>query len=133
MSEMGSFKKLDDTKFTILKGGPYTPGNSPKNKHAFSPVKKLLESKQGLPHDSELLKIPPVLGELCRIVSKDNTAYIKEVKERWDTFQSLTVFYSIMKKVMKPQMKFNTEERAINMLKSLPRSWDESVRPCFMS
>ncbi|MGH0159891.1 UNVERIFIED_CONTAM: hypothetical protein FKN15_038343, partial [Acipenser sinensis] len=57
-----------------------------------------------------------VLGELCRIVSKDNTAYIKEVKERWDTFQSQAVFYGIMKKVMKPPMTFNTCKVYISLL-----------------
>ncbi|KAI5613946.1 hypothetical protein C0J50_3860 [Silurus asotus] len=70
-----------------------------------------------------------VLGELCRIVSKDNTAYIKEVKERWDTFQSQAIFYGIMKKVMKPPMTLNTEERAINMLKSLPAMFPSAVAP----
>ncbi|KAI5099331.1 hypothetical protein C0J45_11470 [Silurus meridionalis] len=70
-----------------------------------------------------------VLGELCRIVSKDNTAYIKEVKERWDTFQSQAIFYGIMKKVMKPPVTLNTEERAINMLKSLPAMFPSAVAP----
>ncbi|RXM32760.1 hypothetical protein EOD39_15730 [Acipenser ruthenus] len=70
-----------------------------------------------------------VLGELCRIVSKDNTAYIKEVKERWDTFQSQAVFYGIMKKMMKPPMTFNTEEQAINMLKTLPAMFPSAVAP----
>ncbi|KAK1174716.1 hypothetical protein AOXY_G2276 [Acipenser oxyrinchus oxyrinchus] len=57
-----------------------------------------------------------VLGELCRIVSKDNTAYIKDVKEHWDTFQSQAVFYGIMKKMMKPPMTFNTGKIYISLL-----------------
>lgn len=47
------------------------------------------------------------MDELRRIIEPNNSKYISEVKDRWETFYSKVQFYGVMKKVMKPPRTLN--------------------------
>ena len=44
------------------------------------------------------------MGELRRILDKDNNNYTEELKDRWNEFCQKVLFYGVSKKKMKPPM-----------------------------
>jgi hypothetical protein len=44
------------------------------------------------------------MDELRRILAKDNSKFINEVKKRWADFCSMVQFYGVWRKVLKPPM-----------------------------
>ncbi|XP_073767100.1 uncharacterized protein isoform X1 [Danio rerio] len=60
------------------------------------------------------------MDELRRIIEPNNSKYISEVKDRWETFYSKVQFYGVMKKVMKPPRTLNGVEHAIAVFTALP-------------
>ncbi|KAM7399880.1 hypothetical protein PAMP_019118 [Pampus punctatissimus] len=76
-----------------------------------------------------------VMDELRRILDKDNSKFISEVKKRWADFCSMVQFYGVWRKVLKPPMSLGPGHYPHSSPRSLRRlrRCDRPVRHCFMS
>ncbi|KAL6486724.1 hypothetical protein MHYP_G00061160 [Metynnis hypsauchen] len=70
-----------------------------------------------------------VMGELQRILDKDNIHYIDELKERWDNFCQKVQFFGVWKKLLKPPMGMDKVEQALGILHVLPSLFPSSSAP----
>ncbi|KAM7366746.1 hypothetical protein PAMP_014696 [Pampus punctatissimus] len=61
-----------------------------------------------------------VMDELRRILDKDNSKFISEVKKRWADFCSMVQFYGVWRKVLKPPMSLGPVESNIALYRALP-------------
>ncbi|CAJ1086727.1 uncharacterized protein LOC127420714 isoform X1 [Xyrichtys novacula] len=61
-----------------------------------------------------------VMEELRRIVDKNNSNYIAELKERWHNFCQKVLFYGVSKNMMKCPMGMTKIENALMILRALP-------------
>ncbi|KAF1384393.1 hypothetical protein PFLUV_G00119670 [Perca fluviatilis] len=69
------------------------------------------------------------MSELRRILDKDNSTFIDEVKKRWEDFCAKVQFYGVSKKVMKPPMNLDTGEYATALFRALPTLFPSPTAP----
>ncbi|KAM7394883.1 hypothetical protein PAMA_006577 [Pampus argenteus] len=71
-----------------------------------------------------------VMDELRRILDKDNSKFLDEVKKRWTEFSSMVQFYGVWRKVLKPPMSLGAVESNIALFRALPTLFpSQSVPP----
>ncbi|XP_051519172.1 uncharacterized protein LOC127420714 isoform X2 [Myxocyprinus asiaticus] len=70
-----------------------------------------------------------VMGELRRILDKDNSHYIDELRGRWDNFCQKVQFFGVWKKMLKPPMGMDKVEQALGILRVLPSLFPSSSTP----
>ncbi|XP_071396742.1 uncharacterized protein [Centroberyx affinis] len=70
-----------------------------------------------------------VMGELRRILDKDNSHYIDELKGRWHDFCQKVQFFGVWKKMLKPPMGMDKVEQAVGILRVLPSLFPSTPAP----
>ncbi|KAM7378809.1 hypothetical protein PAMP_004406 [Pampus punctatissimus] len=70
-----------------------------------------------------------VMDELQRILDKDNSKFISEVKKRWADFCSMVQFYGVWRKVLKSPMSLGTVESNIALYRALPTLFPSQSAP----
>ncbi|CAL8270814.1 unnamed protein product [Gadus morhua 'NCC'] len=70
-----------------------------------------------------------VMDELRRILAKDNSKFINEVKKRWADFCSMVQFYGVWRKVLKPPMSLGAVESNIALFRALPTLFPSPSAP----
>ncbi|XP_029966657.1 uncharacterized protein LOC115402283 [Salarias fasciatus] len=74
-------------------------------------------------------EIGHVMEELRRILDKDNTQYINQVKERWHDFSQNVQFFGMWKKLLKSPMGMEKTEQAVGILRLLPLLFPSGSAP----
>nr|XP_046238910.1 uncharacterized protein LOC124055921 isoform X1 [Scatophagus argus] len=69
------------------------------------------------------------MEELQRILDKDNTNFIDELKERWQDFCQKVQFFGLWKKVLKPPLGMDKAEQALEILRVLPSLFPSTSAP----
>ncbi|CAG6016233.1 unnamed protein product [Menidia menidia] len=81
-------------------------------------------------HLGAVLKVTvQVMDELRRILDKDNSKFINEVKKRWADFCSMVQFYGVWRKVLKPPMSLGAVESNIALFRALPTLFPSQSAP----
>ncbi|XP_056442269.1 uncharacterized protein LOC130379453 [Gadus chalcogrammus] len=70
-----------------------------------------------------------VMEELQRILDKDNTHFIDELKGRWHDFCQKVQFFGVWKKALKPPMGMDKAEQALEILRVLPSLFPSTSAP----
>ncbi|CAL8348899.1 unnamed protein product [Boreogadus saida] len=70
-----------------------------------------------------------VMEELQRILDKDNTNFIDELKGRWHDFCQKVQFFGVWKKALKPPMGMDKAEQALEILRVLPSLFPSTSAP----
>uniref|UniRef100_A0A0F8AIX2 Uncharacterized protein n=2 Tax=Larimichthys crocea TaxID=215358 RepID=A0A0F8AIX2_LARCR len=70
-----------------------------------------------------------VMDELRRILDKDNSKFLDEVKKRWADFSSMVQFYGVWRKVLKPPMSLGAVESNIALFRALPTLFPSQSAP----
>ncbi|CAL8236406.1 unnamed protein product [Boreogadus saida] len=70
-----------------------------------------------------------VMEELQRIMDKDNTNFIDELKGRWHDFCQKLQFFGVWKKALKPPMGMDKAEQALEILRVLPSLFPSTSAP----
>nr|XP_033945851.1 uncharacterized protein LOC117451579 [Pseudochaenichthys georgianus] len=69
------------------------------------------------------------MGELRRLLDKDNSHSIDEMLERWQDFCQKVQFYGVWKKTLKPPLGMDKAEQAIRILRVLPSLFPSPCAP----
>ncbi|KAK5936281.1 hypothetical protein CgunFtcFv8_027877 [Champsocephalus gunnari] len=69
------------------------------------------------------------MGELRRLLDKDNSHSIDEMLERWQDFCQKVQFYGVWKKMLKPPLGMDKAEQAIRILRVLPSLFPSPCAP----
>ncbi|XP_062420086.1 uncharacterized protein LOC119230113 isoform X2 [Pungitius pungitius] len=70
-----------------------------------------------------------VMEELQRILDKDNTNFINELKGRWHDFCQKVQFFGVWKKALKPPIGMDKAEQALEILRVLPLLFPSTSAP----
>ncbi|XP_051995994.1 uncharacterized protein LOC127653362 isoform X1 [Xyrauchen texanus] len=70
-----------------------------------------------------------VMEELQRILDKDNTNFIDELKGRWHDFCQNVQFFGVWKKALKPPMGMDKADQALEILRVLPSLFPSTSAP----
>ncbi|XP_028451574.1 uncharacterized protein LOC114566920 [Perca flavescens] len=69
-----------------------------------------------------------IMDELRRILDQENSHYIPELKNRWETFYVKAQFYGVFKKVMRPPLSDKVKQ-SVAVIKALPDLFPSPVAP----
>ncbi|XP_028429862.1 uncharacterized protein LOC114552967 [Perca flavescens] len=69
-----------------------------------------------------------IMDELRRILDQENSHYIPELKNRWETFYEKAQFYGVFKKVMRPPLSDKVKQ-SVAVIKALPDLFPSPVAP----
>ncbi|XP_028435567.1 uncharacterized protein LOC114556733 [Perca flavescens] len=69
-----------------------------------------------------------IMNELRRILDQENSHYIPELKNRWETFYEKAQFYGVFKKVMRPPLSDKVKQ-FVAVIKALPDLFPSTVAP----
>ncbi|KAI4801507.1 hypothetical protein KUCAC02_019402 [Chaenocephalus aceratus] len=81
---------------------------------------------------SQLLDLEDIrhaMGELRRLLDKDNSHSIDEMLERWQDFYQKVQFYVVWKKMLKPPLGMDKAEQSIRILRVLPSLFPSPSAP----